>query len=244
MTRSVRDAAIMLQTIARCDPASMNDPVPDYIAALEEPKSLRIGIPREYFYEKLDGEIENAITVALSLIGKVTASIREIDLPAANDTLVLRAEAYAYHLEKIKATPQLYQPDTLRRIRSGAEIAASDYIQARREMEQYRRDIRRLFDSVDLLITPTAPVPPATLAELLADLDRLRSKEILMLRNTRPFNAFGLPTISIPCGFTKTGLPIGMQITGAPWAEGAVLRLAHAYEEQTEWHTRRPDLEA
>jgi aspartyl-tRNA(Asn)/glutamyl-tRNA(Gln) amidotransferase subunit A len=244
MTRSVRDAAIMLQTIARCDPASMNDPVPDYSAALEEPKSLRIGIPREYFYEKLDGEIENAITVALSLIGKVTASIREIDLPAANDTLVLRAEAYAYHLEKIKATPQLYQPDTLRRIRSGAEIAASDYIQARREMEQYRRDIRRLFDSVDLLITPTAPVPPATLAGLLADLDRLRSKEILMLRNTRPFNAFGLPTISIPCGFTKTGLPIGMQITGAPWAEGAVLRLAHAYEEQTEWHTRRPDLEA
>jgi Asp-tRNA(Asn)/Glu-tRNA(Gln) amidotransferase A subunit family amidase len=109
-------------------------------------------------------------------------------------------------------------------------------------MEEHRRNIRTLFESIDILITPTTPVPPPTIAELLDDMDNLRSKEILMLRNTRPFNALGLPTISIPCGFTKTGLPIGLQITGAPWAEGTVLRAAHGYEQETNWHNRRPEL--
>jgi aspartyl-tRNA(Asn)/glutamyl-tRNA(Gln) amidotransferase subunit A len=93
---------------------------------------------------------------------------------------------------------------------------------------------------VDFLITPTTPVPPATIAELLEDMESLRSKEMAMLRNTRPFNAFGLPTISVPCGFTKKGLPIGMQITGARWAEATILRAAHIYEQHTGWHARRP----
>ena len=85
-------------------------------------------------------------------------------------------------------------------------------------------------------------MPPFKVSELLADMDNLRTKELLSLRNTRPFNILGLPTISIPCGFTKAGLPIGMQISGAPWAEGNVLQLALAYEQQTEWHKRRPNL--
>ena len=162
-----------------------------------------------------------------------------MDLPAANDTIVLRAEAYAYHRENIKENPDLYQPDTLRRIRSGEEISTVDYIQARRQMDQYRRNAHRVFESVDVLITPTTPVLPSTIAELLADTNNLRSKEILMLRNTRTFNALGLPTMSMPCGFATTGLPIGMQISGAAWAEGNVFRLAHAYEQQTSWHTRQ-----
>ena len=123
-------------------------------------------------------------------------------------------------------------------------MTTATYIQARRQVDQYRHNIRKVFETVDLLVTPTTPVPPFTISELLADMDNLRTKEILTLRNTRPFNILGLPTISVPCGFTKSGLPIGLQISGAPWAEANVLRLAHAYEQQTDWHKKRPKLDA
>jgi len=243
ITRSVPDAAIMLQALAGYDPeepTSADQPIPDYVAALGETRPLRVGIPRRYFYEKLDPDVESAMAAALSEIGKLVSTMQEVETPASDDTAILRAEAYAYHCDNIRNSPELYQPDTLRRIRSGEDVSAVTYIQACRRMQQERRDIRRAFKSVDLLITPTTTVPPFSIAELLADTSNLRSKETLMLRNTRPFNILGLPTISVPCGFTKTGLPIGMQITGAPWAEADVLRLAHAYEQHTTWHTHRP----
>src|SRR5262249_4272423 len=149
-------------------------------------------------------------------------------------------EAYAYHQESISKTPELYQPETLKRLRGGAEVATHVYIQSRRQLGQIRRSASRAFDSIDLLITPTAPVPPFAIAELLADLNTLRNKEILMLHNTRPFNMLGLPTISVPCGVTRAGLPIGMQITGPHGGEATVLRLAYAYEQATDWHKRHP----
>ena len=246
MTRCVTDAAVMLQVLAGYDPedpTGVDAPVPDYAAALHETRPLRVGIPRAYFYEKLDPEIEGAMTAALSVIGKLVSTVRDVEMPASEDTIILRAEAYAYHFENIRKSPELYHSETLRRIRSGEDVSAVTYIQARRQMEEDRRNIRKAFELVDLFITPTTTVPPFGIEELLADPSRLRSKETLMLRNTRPFNILGLPTICVPCGFTKTGLPIGLQITGAPWAEGDVLRLAQAYEQQTSWHTRRPNLE-
>jgi Asp-tRNA(Asn)/Glu-tRNA(Gln) amidotransferase A subunit family amidase len=94
---------------------------------------------------------------------------------------------------------------------------------------------------VDLVITPTAPIPPFSIADL-AEADSARAKELLMLHNTRPFNVLALPTISVPCGFTLAGLPIGMQITGPPGGEATVLRLAYAYGKVTEWHNRNPNL--
>jgi aspartyl-tRNA(Asn)/glutamyl-tRNA(Gln) amidotransferase subunit A len=243
MTRTVADAAAMLQALAGYDPeetTSVDAPVPDYTAALRQTGPLRVGVPRKYFYEGLHPEIESTMNAALAVIGKLAASVREIEMPASNDTTILRAEAYTYHAENIKKTPELYQPETLKRIHAGEDVSMAAYVQARRQVDQYRRDVRKVFETVNLLVTPTTPVPPFTIAELLADMDNLRTKEILSLRNTRPFNILGLPSISVPCGFTKNGLPIGLQITGAPWAEGNVLRLAHAYEQQTEWHTRRP----
>src|SRR5262249_23834243 len=101
-----------------------------------------------------------------------------------------------------------------------------------------------VFDEVDLIVTPTSPTQPVSFAELEAAPDDLRRKELFMLRNTRPFNVFGLPAISIPCGFSKSGLPIGLQISGALGAEGPVLALAHAYEKETGWHERRPEVRA
>ncbi len=247
MTRSVADAATMLQVLAGFDPEDTNSadqPVPDYTAALRQTGALRVGVLRAYFYEGLHPDIESAMNAALAVIGKLAASVRDIEMPASNDTTIFRAEAYAYHAENAKKSPELYQPETLKRIRAGEDVTTATYIQARRQVDQYRRAIRKVFETVDLLVTPTTPVPPFTISELLADMDNLRTKEILTLRNTRPFNILGLPSISVPCGFTKSGLPIGMQISGAPWAEANVLRLAHAYEQQTDWQSRRPKLDA
>jgi aspartyl-tRNA(Asn)/glutamyl-tRNA(Gln) amidotransferase subunit A len=243
MTRSVADAAAMLQVLAGFDPEDSNSadqPVPDYSAALRHAGPLRVGVPRAYFYEGLHPDIENAMNAALAVIGKLASSVRDIEMPASNDTTILRAEAYAYHAENAKKSPELYQPETLKRIRAGEDVTTATYIQARRQVDQYRHNIRKVFETVDLLVTPTTPVPPFTIAELLADMDNLRTREILSLRNTRPFNILGLPSISVPCGFTKSGLPIGLQISGAPWAEANVLSLAHAYEQQTDWHKKHP----
>ncbi|HZQ92449.1 MAG TPA: amidase [Terriglobales bacterium] len=246
MTRTVADAAVMLQAIAGhdpADPASADVPVPDYTAALrQDPKLLRLGVPRAYFFEEIDGGIGSALEAAIDVLRSLCASVRDITIPASNDRTLVRAEAYAFHRENVERSPELYQPETLRRIRTGAEISAAEYIAHRREVDALRHSPAELFRDVDLLITPTTAIPPPRIDDLLADMENLRKQEIVMLRNTRPFNALGLPTISIPCGFTRGGLPIGMQITGAPWREADVLRLAHAYERATEWHTRRPAL--
>lgn len=253
MTRTVQDAALMLQAIAGYDPqdaTSADLPVPDYSANITAgATSLRLGIPRDYFYADLHPEIQSAVESALAVLKKLTASQRDVAPLATNAAYtslldpcgkVLTAEAYAYHQEYVAKTPDLYNPETLKRIRRGADVAAPTYILARRQLDSIRRSVPQAFDAVDLLITPTSPVPPFAIADLLADLNTLRAKELLMLRNTRAFNGLGLPTISVPCGFTSAGLPIGMQITGPPWGEVAVLRLAYAYERETEWHTRHP----
>ena len=244
MTRTVRDAAILLQAMAGYDAedtASTDAPVPDYASTLtNETSSLRIGVAKAHFFEGLHPEIQEAMDTALAVLGKLTSSPREVAIPAANDTSVLRAEAYAYHQEKIAKAPELYQPETLRRLRGGAEIGTVAYVNSRRQLDQWRRSAPRIFHTVDLLITPTTPVPPPRISELLADPDQLRAREIITLRNTRPFNLLGLPTISLPCGFTRAGLPVGLQISGRPGDEATVLRLANAYEGATDWHDRRP----
>jgi aspartyl-tRNA(Asn)/glutamyl-tRNA(Gln) amidotransferase subunit A len=194
------------------------------------------------FYEGLHPEIEAAIRSALSVLATLGGRERDVSLETGVEAagVVLRAEAYAYHQPTVASTPELYQPETLKRIRGGAEITAAAYIAAKAELETLRRGARTLFETVDLLVTPTMPVPPPTLDELLADMANLRAREMQLLRNTRPFNVLGLPTISVPCGFTSDGLPIGLQITGAAGDEARVLALAHRYEQATDWHTRRP----
>lgn len=254
MTRTVQDAALMLQVIAGYDAqdtASMDVPVPDYAATITAPaSSLRLGILRDYFYEGLHPEIQTALEAALSVLKTLTRTQSDI-APLATDrtyasvmdpyVTILRAESFAYHREYVSKSPELYQAQTLKRIQAGADITASAYLQARHQLEQIRRSVSQVFETVDLLITPTTCVPPFAIGDL-ADPNTLREKELLMLRNTRPFNAFGLPTISVPCGFNRDGLPIGMQITGPPWGEAAVLHLAFAYEQATEWHKRKPNL--
>ena len=246
MTRTVNDAALMLQVIAGYDTedsASMDLPVPDYSGTIATgTSSLRLGIPHARFYEGLHPEIQAAMDTALSVLGRLTSSQREVEIPESNQRAVLTAEAYAYHQEYVTKSSELYHPDTLKRIRDGAEIDAASYIHARLQLNRVRRLARMLFVGSELLVTPSTAVPPFKISELLGDINNLHTKELLTIRNTIPFNALGLPTISIPCGFTSDGLPIGMQITGPLGDEATVLRLAYAYEQATDWKDRKPNL--
>lgn len=244
MARTVADLALMLPAIAHYDPHDVycqKFPPVYYPSAIEESCSgLRLGMPEE-FWNDVDSEIDAAAHAALKQLGRMTAGIQTINLSNEVDRTVVRSEPYVYHQRHLPAHEKQYHPETLRRIRSGADVTATQYVEAYRDMLRQRRQILEVFEKVDLIITPTSPALPASFAELEAAPDELRRRELLMLRNTRPFNVFGLPSISIPCGFSKSGLPIGLQISGAPGAEGPVLALAHAYEKQTKWHKKRPE---
>ena len=255
ITRTAMDAALMLDVIAGYDPqdtTSIDAHVPDYAATIAATtSSLRLGIPRAYFYDDLHPEIQAAMEAALLVLTRITASEHDV-APLLTDATysswmdpyaaIFTAEAYAYHKDYIARNPELYQAPTLKRLRVGADVTTAAYIQSRRRLDQVRRSIAQAFNSVDLLITPTVRVPPFTIADLQADPDTIRAKELAMLHNTRPWNFPGLPTISVPSGFTRTGLPIGMQITGPSGGEATVLRLAYAYEQATEWRKRKPNL--
>jgi len=244
MCRTVGDVALLLQGIAGYDPqetTSVDAPVPDYTQALRTKiSSLRLGVPRRVFFEQIDPEIAAAVNQAIEALRKLTAGVRDVELPPYRTLPVVAAEAWAYHAAYVAKTPELYQPSVLLRVESGKNITAEAYIAGRRELDRLRRAVREVFTAVDLLITPTTPISPATIAESTeADVPQ-PGGVTFSLRNTQPFDIFGLPAISVPCGFTSSGLPIGLQISGPHWGEPAVLALAHAYEQATEWHTRRP----
>jgi aspartyl-tRNA(Asn)/glutamyl-tRNA(Gln) amidotransferase subunit A len=246
ITRLVEDAALVLQAIAGYDPHDpycADVPVDDYVTRIQaDPKPLRIGIPRSFFYEDLDPEVAAAVEQALGVLRTMSAESREINLEVPTDRTLQLAESYAYHAEYVARSPELYHPETLRRIRNGENITAEEAENSRRELQRVRGQIKNVFADVDLLVTPATPIPAPVIAELKQNPDELRPRELVLLRNTRPFNVWGLPAISVPCGFTKSGLPIGLQIAGPHWAEAAVLQLAHAYEQATDWHQREPPI--
>lgn len=245
MARTAADVALLLQAIAHYDPQDVNCqrfPPVFYPSALEEStSSLRLGAPRE-FWNEIDQEIRGAVDAALTILARLTAAMKKISLSTAADRSVVACEAFVYHQKYLPQQENNYAPETLKRIRAGADVTASQYVTASRDLLRQRREILQLFQNVDLMITPTTPVLPPSFNELQSAPDQLRHKELMMLRNTRPFNVLGLPSISLCCGFSASGLPIGIQISGAPGNEGMVLSLAHAYQKQTDWHKKRPPI--
>ena len=246
IANSVYDAAAILQVLAgydAADPASVDTPVPDFTTALDKlPAKLRVGIPRSFFFDDLHPEIAAAVEKVIAFYRSLHAEIRDVTLEVSTDRTLAMAEAFAYHEPFVASSPELYLPATLARIQAGANITAPRVLRARRELDAARHSIRKIFDEVDILLTPTVPAPPAAIADLHAHPENLRPAELLMLRNTRPFNVWGIPAISIPCGFTSDGLPIGLQLAAPPWQEDLLLQAAHAYEQATEWHKRTPSL--
>jgi aspartyl-tRNA(Asn)/glutamyl-tRNA(Gln) amidotransferase subunit A len=246
MTRTVADSAHVLQAIAgfdALDPVSIRADLPDYASALHRTTAqLRIGIARSPYFEGLDSDVATAASAALEVLDGLTAGARDVELPRMPDFPVLLAEAYAYHERYLSdpANHRLYDRVTLERLLAAGEFSAARYIEARRELEIARHAIVETFSDVDLIVAPTTPGLPEKIRD--AQNPAEASGAELSVRNTFAFNIYGIPTISVPCGFSRTGLPIGLQISGPPLGEVSVLALAHAYEQATEWHNRQPEV--
>ena len=244
LARSVADAAIIMSALAGFDaddPVSIRSEATDFrVAMSQKVAQLKIGTPREPFFMGVDAELTAAAEQALGTLRGLTASVIDVVLPPLDSFAVLSAEIYEYHAPLVAdpAKRALYKPVTLERILADGMVTAPQYIASRRQMLLARRRIASLFDRVDVLVTPTTMAPPGLIDAALGT----APPEFSMIRNTLPFNAYGLPTISVPCGFTRAGLPIGLQITGPRLGEARVLALAHAFEQATEWHRREPDL--
>jgi len=251
MCKTVEDAAILLGVMAgfdELDPSTVDVPVAEYVGGVGAPTAgLRLGVPTAGFFEDLNPEVAAALEAALEVLGELTAGVREVDVPAAGSVVdIWNPEIYAYHEPWITTSPALYQEPTRRLIERAEATSAADYADARRHVDILRRDIRKVFAEVDLLITPTRRVPPGLIVPSAspgnADPAGAPGGGGGGLNNTAAFNIYGLPTISVPCGFTEDGLPIGLQISGAHFDEPTVIALAHAYEQATGWHERRPNL--
>lgn len=233
MTRTARDAAIMHGAMAGSSV---------FRATV---KTLRLGVPEHPFQDGMDAEVGKALMAAIEVLKRLTAGANGVAFPRSEVTdadaglpkpygVVIFAEAYAFHREMVKNQAGLYHPQILGTIKMGENITAADYIEARREMERLRATAAKtLFADCDLLITPASPKAPFKLAS---------NPSLVNLRNTAYFNMYGLPTISIPCGFTGNGMPIGVQITGAPKRDELVFQLAEAFQQATDFHLKRPPL--
>lgn len=250
MTRTVRDAALMLQAIAGydpADPASSSARVPNYTRGLAaDLKGLRVGIPTDYFRDLVDPEVDAAVQAAAKLLQGLGAKLVEVSLPhfqygPAISVVILTAEATAYHQPLLRSRPDDYGADVRERLRLGHFLTATQYLNAQRARAHMLDDVRAAFRTVHAILSPTSPIAAPRLDDLTIRWPtRQEDARVALPRLTRPWNLTGLPTISVPCGFTAGGLPIGLQIAGKPFDEATVLRVAHAYEQATEWHTRRP----
>jgi aspartyl-tRNA(Asn)/glutamyl-tRNA(Gln) amidotransferase subunit A len=252
MCKTVEDAALMLAAIAGydpLDPASVDVPVADYARAIGMATSkLRVGVARAPFFEGLNPEVAKAVEEALGVVRTLTAGVTDVQVPApGNIADVWNAEIYAYHLPWITKTPELYQEATRNLIQGAGKSSSATYAHARRQVDVVRREIRKVFTTVDLIVTPTQrgvaqPIVPSQPPANAGRGSPAPAGAAGGLVNTAAFDIYGLPTLSVPCGFTQSGLPVGLQISGNHFAESTVLALANAYERATEWHTRRPAL--
>lgn len=243
LARTVEDAALVMAAIAGFDPhdpVSIDVPSPDLLAGVGAGvHGLRVGTPRQPFWHALHPEVAAAVDAAIAVLAELTGVAPvDVDLPEYDSFPLMLAEIYAYHAQMVDdpVLRERYHPVTLQRILAGAEVPTTEVLEAARRMRLARNGAAGLFTGVDVLVTPTAVAPALSVADALLD----TPDEVPLIRNTVPFDTNGLPTVSVPCGFTADGLPVGLQISGPPLGEAVVLAMAHAYEQATDWHHRRP----
>ncbi len=243
LTRTVQDAAIVLQAIAGHDPrdpGSSHEVVPDFRQDLsKDVKGVRIGVPRDVFYDAghVKPEVLSAMEKAFSVFRNLGAVVEEVTIPSIRDDLAVRgvirsAETYAYHEKTLRERPELLGKSQRVRFLGGAFYTARDYLRAQQIRRLIIDEFREVLKRVDVLITPAMPEPPARFAAGAAGGGGPRLQG--------PFNLTGLPAISVPCGFSSEGLPMGMQVAGRHFDEQTALRVAHAYEQATQWHLQHP----
>jgi aspartyl-tRNA(Asn)/glutamyl-tRNA(Gln) amidotransferase subunit A len=243
LTRTVADAALLLQVLAGHDPrdpTSVDRPVPDFSAGLDRGiQGARIGVARDFFFDDCDPEIVTAIDAAIQVLEDQGARIEEIvladmDAAYAAGVITIGAEGAAYHAADLRDRPELFSDELRAGFELGSFYQATDYVQAQRLRHHLIDQVARDMAAFDAVVMPTAPVV-ATPIE-----GNPPHHAMLRPRNTMPFNALGLPAISVPCGFTAAGLPIGLQIAGHAFDEVTVLRVAAAYEAATDWRRLPP----
>ncbi|HUP36371.1 MAG TPA: amidase [Candidatus Limnocylindria bacterium] len=245
MARTVEDCALLLQALAGhdpADPASAREPVPDYRAGLDGGvRGLRIGVPRDYFMDGVDPEVERAFSAALDVLRRLGAELSEVAIPSIWDTpafmAIMLAEAFAYHERDLRTQPERYGEVLREKLMTGALVTGAEYVQAQRLRARLAAEMAGVLQQVDLLATPSHPKPaPSFRAALDPGLPFARS-------NMPPFNMAGLPALAVPCGFTASGLPLSLQLAGRAFDEATVLRAGHAYEQATDWKSRRPPVD-
>jgi aspartyl-tRNA(Asn)/glutamyl-tRNA(Gln) amidotransferase subunit A len=255
MTRSVRDSALMLQVIAgydALDPSTVPVPVPDYTAALgQEVRGLRMGIPTNYYFDLLDPEVDAAVRRAIEDLEALGVSTKAISLPSMRYVGALRiaslADSVVTHEPYLATHRQDYGPDVLYRTLAGQFVLGRDYSKALKVQRLIKEEHARVLQEVDFLVTPTAPIAAPRIDTPTFKLGeteyRVRGPGSgVVSRYTSPSNATGLPAITVPCGFTRAGLPIGIQFIGRPFDEGRLLQVADAYESVSPSRGRWPAL--
>ena len=248
MTRTVEDAAIMLQAIAGYDPddpSSVNMPVPDYLDGLRLPvKKLRLGLIRAPYFDDLSENFLAATNEAAQVLSSLTARTQDSVIPAVMGLgETVNVESLAYHSEWYPTYKSAYPARTASSFDRISSISAVEYAKARHEIDKLRREIGKVFESVDLLITPARRSYMPKLEDVLrAQATGDPPTAVNDFNYTNPFSVFGLPAMVVPCGFSKEGFPIGIQIIGPHFGEAKVLALGHAFEQATQWHKRRPTL--
>ncbi len=253
LTRSVADATCMLQVLAGPDPADpgcADRPVPDYGLALGQPVAgMTIGVCRNHFFERNQVDVERAVERAISDLAAAGARIVEFEIPLLEYGLgaifaIELASSTAYHDVSLRAgrTPH-YQPDVRTLVEVGRLVSAPDYLKAEQYRTRLMAEFRRVFEGVDVVVGPTTPITAWKIGEWTVEVcGQPESVLAASWRFTYPYNLTGLPALSVPCGFDRDGLPIGLQIAGRPFDESTVLRVAHAYERSHLWAERRPPI--
>ena len=248
MTWTVEDSAYMLQAIAGDDPkdpTSSKAPVPDYSLSLREDiRGKKFRLPRHYFFDadpSVNAEVVSVVEKAAGDLEKMGAKIVTVELPSldyvrAANTIIMVSEAFAYHEPNLKARPQDFGEIVRARFRIGGMLSAGDYLQAQRCRQWSKREFAEALRDVDFFLTPTMTEPAAAF-EGYDPNDTIRGRSF-----TAPFNVTGLPAISVPCGFTEAGLPVGMQIAGKPFDEPGVIQAAYTYQQHARWYETRPNI--
>jgi aspartyl-tRNA(Asn)/glutamyl-tRNA(Gln) amidotransferase subunit A len=246
LTRTVRDAAVMLSVLAGFDPhdpASADVPVDDYLVHLEDGvPGWRVALAAGEYVEASDPEVLSAVDEAAQVFKQLGASVEKVDMDwlaeaaLANGRMTV-ADGAAFHRERLAEHPERFGADVLQRLQTGAALTSTEYSLARRTQAETRRRFEMFFTKYDVLLLPSTPVP----APLIEGTQAVGAASQLT-RFTAPFNLAGLPALSVPCGFTGSGLPVGLQIVSKHWGEAKVLQAGHAFEQATDWHNRRPRL--
>ena len=249
LTKSVEDAAIMLAAIAGPDPkdpSASSRPVPDYRTEMQGSiRGLRLGVPRQYFFEHVDPEIQTIVNAAirqLESIGatRVEVDIRDLENCSSMEAHITLAEATSYHEPYLKKQADDYGPTVRTNLEAGRYLLATDYVKSQRARTLLQRNFNEAFKRVDVIVSPTLPALPPLVGEVWVQSGDLREHVVdAFLRFNIPCDLTGLPAISVPCGFSSAGLPIGLQIAGKAFDEATVLRVANACEQSIAAHPIR-----